>query len=275
MKLKQVHIIFLLTLSLHLNAQKIDSKFQFHEGTQSYNKGEYDNAHKRFNTAYKLDSTNLDALFNNGNTSYMKKQYINAIDYYKKYLAYTTHKKDKSEGYYNIGNCYLKLWDLEHEKLTKIDNELKNSKVDNDQAIELKMKNFLMTDSLQKEQQKSIEIKDKELNFAINSYKNALRQFPTDDDARFNLSYAMKLLPEKNAAYNEEYNDKKNKSKEKNKGLSSFGQKIKTQILNKIKENEFQAAYSLLNENINKDESLKKELDGLHKKLKTINDILK
>ena len=124
-------------------------------------------------------------------------------------------------------------------------------------------------------QQKSIEIKDKEINFAINSYKNALRQSPTDNDARFNLSYAMKLLPEKNAAYNEEYNDKKNKSKEKDKGLSSFGQKIKTQTLNLIKKNKFQDAYNLLNKNINKDESLKKELEGLNKKLKKINDILK
>ena len=122
------------------------------------------------------------------------------------------------------------------------------------------MKNFLLTDSLQKEQQKSIEIKDKQLNFAITSYKNSLRQSPTNDDARYNLSYAMKLLPEKNSEYNEKYNDKENESKDKDKGLSTYGQKIKTQTLNLIKKNKFQDAYTKLNGNIYKDKGLKKRI---------------
>jgi Ca-activated chloride channel homolog len=259
----------------NINAQNIDSKFHFYQGNKDYKNGEFQEALEKYNKANSLDTSNSMSLFNAGNASYRKNDFEEATMYYESYISKCGNKKEKSDGYYNIGNSNLKIWERESNLLDLIDKELIISKIEDNQDIKEKMKNFLITDSLLKKQKISLENKDKVLSIAIKSYKNAIRENPSINDARYNLSYAIRLLPEKTDEYNNEYKNKeKNKENEKQKTISENGKEIKKKTLKLIQENKFKEAYSLLNNGISKDETLK-ELEELNKKLKILNEILK
>ena len=259
----------------NINAQNIDSKFNLYHGNKDYKNGEFQEALKKYNKAYSLDISNDISLFNAGNASYRKNNFEEAVMYYEKYISKCDSKKEKSDGYYNIGNSNLKIWERESNLLDLIDKELSNSKIEDTQDIKEKMKNFLITDSLLKKQKISLENKDKILSIAIKNYKNAIRENPSNKDARYNLSYSIRLLPEKTEEYNNEYNNEEKKNNnEKQKTISKNGVEIKKKTLKLIQENKFKEAYSVLNKGISKDESLK-ELEELNKKLKILNEILK
>ncbi|MBM77071.1 MAG: hypothetical protein CL846_01180 [Crocinitomicaceae bacterium] len=259
----------------NINAQNIDSKFNLYHGNKDYKNGQFQEALKKFNKANSLDISNNISLFNAGNASYRKNEFEEATMYYEKYISKCDNKKEKSDGYYNIGNSNLKIWERESNLLDLIDKELSNSKIEDDQNIKEKMKNFLITDSLLKKQKISLENKDKVLSIAIKNYKNAIRENPSNKDARYNLSYSIRLLPEKTEEYNNEYNNEEKKNEnEKQKTISKNGVEIKKKTLKLIQENKFKEAYSVLNKGISKDESLK-ELEELNKKLKILNEILK
>ncbi len=271
--------LIMILIYSNINAQNIDSKFNLYHGNKDYKNGEYQEALKKYNKANSLDISNNISLFNAGNASFRKNEFEEATMYYQKYILKCDNKKEKSDGYYNIGNSNLKIWERESNLLDLIDKELSNSKIEDDQNIKEKMKNFLITDSLLKMQKILLENKDKVLSIAIKNYKNAIRENPSNKDARYNLSYSIRLLPEKTEEYNNEFNNKYNNEEKKNenekqKTISKNGVEIKKKTLKLIQENKFKEAYSVLNKGISKDESLK-ELEELNKKLKILNEILK
>ena len=103
------------------------------------------------------DEKNLAAFYNSGNASYMSGDFESARESFNSFISKTNNIDDKSKAHYNIGNSFL----TEYAKEAKEKGQAPSSNI---------LKN------------------------AIKEYQQSLRFNPNDKDARYNLSYAMKLL---------------------------------------------------------------------------------
>ena len=151
--------IFFITLSItQAFAQDMMSKLRMKEGNEAYNSGEFLQSNDLYSQSFKNDTSNLKAAFNNGNSSFMSGDFESSRNNFNQYLQSNITKEEKSKAYYNIGNSYL----TEYAKSAQ-ENTGQSPNSD------------LLTN-------------------AVDNYKKSLRNNPTDEDARYNLSYAMKLL---------------------------------------------------------------------------------
>ena len=151
--------IFFISLTItQAFAQDMMSKLRMKEGNEAYNSGEFLQSNDLYSQSFKNDTSNLKAAFNNGNSSFMSGDFESSRNNFNQYLQSNITKEEKSKAYYNIGNSYL----TEYAKSAQ-ENTGQSPNSD------------LLTN-------------------AVDNYKKSLRNNPTDEDARYNLSYAMKLL---------------------------------------------------------------------------------
>ena len=156
---KGISLIFFISISLtQAFAQDMMSKLRMKEGNEAYNSGEFLQSNELYSQSFKNDTSNLKAAFNNGNSSFMSGDFESSRNNFNQYIQSNITKEEKSKAYYNIGNSYL----TEYAKSTQ---ENSGQPPNSD----------LLTN-------------------AVDNYKKSLRNNPTDEDARYNLSYAMKLL---------------------------------------------------------------------------------
>ena len=175
-------LFFIIFITSCIYGQTIESKLSLEKGNQSYIKGDYNTSSSNYNNSIISDESNLDAFFNNGNSSLMAGKFEEARNYYKNYIDKSESEEDKSKAHYNVGNSFLTEYAKETKETGKSNGEY-----------------------LQK---------------AINEYKQSLRYNPQDKDARYNLSYATKLIQ------NQENKDQENKDQE-NKNQENKNQKEK------------------------------------------------
>ena len=187
-------LFFVIFISSCLHSQTIESKLSLQKGNQSYIKGDYNTSSSNYNNSIISDENNLDAFFNNGNSSLMAGKFEEARNYYKNYIDKSDSEEDKSKAHYNVGNSFLTEYAKETKETGKSNGEY-----------------------LQK---------------AIKEYKQTMRYNPQDRDARNNLSYATKLMQnQKNKDQenkDQENKDQKNKDQE-NKDQENKDQKEKDQ----------------------------------------------
>ena len=164
--------LLLLTLS---NWGQTEEKVMLNKGIEAYKKGNFNLALEEFNNGYKTNGEYKKALFNAGDAALFNDSITIAKDLFSEYISVADSKTEKSKGYYNLGNVQYK----EYENLTK--NPEKSQ-----EAV-------------------------KALKESIKSYKNALRNNPKDNDARYNLKLAMSKLPPPN-----ENKDQQNKEDKQN-----------------------------------------------------------
>ena len=132
-----------------------DYRSNTRKGNKAYNDTKYADAEILYRKALVSDSTFYKAQYNMGDALYKQKQYDGAIKYYNKAIENpATDSQTKSNAHYNVGNSYLQSG-LEDRN--------------NPQSME-KFKN------------------------AISSYSEALKINPNNEDAKYNLSYARKML---------------------------------------------------------------------------------
>ncbi|MAJ05934.1 MAG: hypothetical protein CL827_03615 [Crocinitomicaceae bacterium] len=177
-------LFFIIFITSCIYGQTIESKLSLEKGNQSYIKGDYNTSSSNYNNSIISDESNLDAFFNNGNSSLMAGKFEEARNYYKNYIDKSESEEDKSKAHYNVGNSFLTEYAKETKETGKSNGEY-----------------------LQK---------------AINEYKQSLRYNPQDKDARYNLSYATKLIQ------NQENKDPQNKDQE-NKDQENKNQENKNQ----------------------------------------------
>ena len=177
-------LFFVIFITSCFYAQTIESKLSLEKGNQSYIKGDYNTSSSNYNNSIISDESNLDAFFNNGNSFLMAGKFEEARNYYKNYIDKSESEEDKSKAHYNVGNSFLTEYAKETKETGKSNGEY-----------------------LQK---------------AINEYKQSLRYNPQDKDARYNLSYATKLMQ------NQENKDPQNKDQE-NKDQENKDQENKNQ----------------------------------------------
>lgn len=193
-----ISFLFFIVASLQFNGQTIESKLELNEGNQAYKNGDFNKSSSNYEKSLSKDEKNIAAFYNSGNASYMSGDFESARESFNSFISKTKSIEDKSKAHYNIGNSFL----TEYAKEAK-----------------------------EKEQAPSSDI----LKNAIKEYQQSLRLNPNDKDARYNLSYAMKLLQnqEKQEQENQDQDkenkdqDQKNKDDKENKDNKDQDQKEK------------------------------------------------
>jgi hypothetical protein len=121
----------------------------------------------------------------------MKGEYEEAREYFKTYISKSSDKLDKSLAHYNLGNSFLK----QHQK--EVNEGGQNSA--------------------------------EHLQNAVNEYKQSLRHNPKDSDARYNLSYAMKLMQNQQNKDKDQQDKEQQDKDQKDKDQKEQDQKKKNQ----------------------------------------------
>jgi Ca-activated chloride channel homolog len=159
-------------------AQTTD-KIVFNEGVNAYREGNYAAAQERFESAATQNPQNIRALFNAGNSAFLGGDYDKAKQHFSQYANSSPSSFDRAKGFYNLGNVQLQ------EALQAEANPESKGQAQN----------------LFKQ--------------AITSYKESLKFNPTDEDAKYNLTYAMKKL-QQNQQNEQNQQDNKDQQKEDN-----------------------------------------------------------
>ena len=170
-----IGILFFIVASLQFHGQTIESKLKLNEGNQAYKNGDFNKSSSNYEKSLSEDKKNLAAFYNSGNAFYMSGDFESARESFNSFISKTNNIDDKSKAHYNIGNSFL----TEYAKEAKEKGQAPSSDI---------LKN------------------------AIKEYQQSLRFNPKDKDARYNLSYAMKLLQDQEKQ--EQENKDQNKDKE-------------------------------------------------------------
>ena len=170
-----IGILFFIVASLQFHGQTIESKLKLNEGNQAYKNGDFNKSSSNYEKSLSEDKKNLAAFYNSGNAFYMSGDFESARESFNSFISKTSNIDDKSKAHYNIGNSFL----TEYAKEAKEKGQAPSSDI---------LKN------------------------AIKEYQQSLRFNHKDKDARYNLSYAMKLLQDQEKQ--EQENKDQNKDKE-------------------------------------------------------------
>ena len=177
---KYISILFLIAASIKFHGQTIESKLKLNEGNQAYKNGDFNKSSSNYEKSLSEDKKNLAAFYNSGNASYMSGDFESARESFNSFISKTKNIDDKSKAHFNIGNSYL----TEYAKEAKEKGQAPSSDI---------LKN------------------------AIKEYQQSLRYNPSDKDARYNLSYTMKLLQNQEKKEQENKDQKKDKKDPENK----------------------------------------------------------
>ena len=205
-----VGILFFIVASLQFHGQTIESKLKLNEGNQAYKNGDFNKSSSNYEKSLSEDKKNLAAFYNSGNASYMSGDFESARESFNSFISKTNNIDDKSKAHYNIGNSFL----TEYAKEAKEKGQAPSSDI---------LKN------------------------AIKEYQQSLRFNPKDKDARYNLSYAMKLLQDQqkqeqeNKDQNKDQEDKEDQDNKDNKEQDNKEKKDQDQKEKDGKDKEKQA----------------------------------
>jgi len=157
MKEKLIILLVLLscsTFTFSQNQKKVRNNLR--KGNKEYNQGEYTKAEIAYRKSLEADAKSPDAAFNLGNSLYKQEKYKEADEQYQAAAEYEKDKVKKSWSYHNSGNVYL------------------------EQAVE--------------KRENPDQTYNENLKKSIEAYKQALRSNPRDNETRYNLALAQKLL---------------------------------------------------------------------------------
>jgi Ca-activated chloride channel family protein len=155
-----------------------------------------------------------------GNDSYNGGKPMEALNYYKKSLK---EKQDYYKANFNLGDAYYKTADLIRTgKLPSPDKRMTKDSAANilyNQAaeqFEVVAKSVSHPDTIQKAWHNygNSKLMQKSYEDAILGYKKALKLNPKDEDTRYNLAYAQKLLAEQKKNQKDKDKDKKDDKKD-------------------------------------------------------------
>lgn len=208
------------------------------EGNKNYEKGKYSDAEQSYQKSLQKKNDSYKGTFNLGDAYYKQGKYKEAINEFQILSNKKTSSDTLAKAYHNLGNSYLKNY--------------------------LSQPKMIANDSMSADREKM-------LTNGIDAYKNALKNNPNDEDTRYNLSYASRLLKQeqKQNQQNKKDKDKDKKDKKDNKDKDNKDQnkkdqkqeqKQQQQAQNKISKEDAQRLLEASNnEEKNTQEKLKRE----------------
>ncbi len=176
-------------------------------GNKNYQKQAYNNSEVEYEKALLEDSISVAANYNLSNSYFKQNKYDLAEQKLNESIEFTNDKNEKSEIYYNLGNVKL----MQAQELLK---------------------------------QGNAEDVIKKISESIVSYKNALRQKPSDTDAKFNLQIAQEVLKQlkeqqkQQQEQNQDNQDQQQKDDKENKNQGEQENKDRDQGQNKDSDND-------------------------------------
>lgn len=185
----------------------------------------------------------------------LNEDFVAAEMAYRKALS---KQSNNIAGMYNLGNSYYETGNFEealyrHQQTAK----LATSKAAKHKAFH-NMGNVLM--------------QNKNCKAAVEAYKSALRNAPSDDETRYNLAIAKECAKQQE---DEEKKDKKeNKDEKKNEGPSEYAKMMKKKADDALILNDFVKAHSIMKEALSKDGTTKHFEDYINR-LEVITKIVK
>ncbi|MDD8017375.1 MAG: tetratricopeptide repeat protein [Bacteroidota bacterium] len=144
-----------------------------------------------------LRAQTIRSLVSNGNHLYEKNQYSDAEAEYRKSLE---KDKDLMEGSYNLGNAVYK----QHRFDEAVQNYNQALSKTNDKTTQSQLYYNMGNSYLDAKQYQE----------SINAYKNSLKLNPQDDDAKYNLSYAYKMLNQQQQQKKQQQKQNKDKKQD-------------------------------------------------------------
>lgn len=108
--------------------------------------------------------------------------------------------KDNSDISYNFGNLYIENNELESARLRLVES------IESTEDKSLKHKSYHNLGNVLMEEE--------QFQMAVDAYKDALRNDPTDEETRYNLAYAKSKLKDEKNDENKDGDDNKNKNKD-------------------------------------------------------------
>lgn len=156
-------IVFCLSM-LAIQAMGQKEKSLLREGNKAYEKGEFETASERYNESLEIDGSYGKASFNLGNAQYRSGALGEASKQYEVAAADAIDPADKAKAYHNVGNSFL------NAARMLIENPPEPN------------------DSVQPPDPQQL------IKASIEAYKKALRNAPEDEESRYNLAYAQKML---------------------------------------------------------------------------------
>ncbi|WNJ19905.1 tetratricopeptide repeat protein [Pontibacter sp. G13] len=136
-------------------------------GNRAYRGSDVQGAQSRYMEALTANPDNQASTFNLGNALYQQGQYAQAAEQFKRAATMTENAVQQAEAYHNLGNSKLQ------------------------EALAAQQQGGMMP---QQQGQGGPNGGGNPLQESVEAYKQSLRRNPGDQDTRYNLSYAMKLL---------------------------------------------------------------------------------
>jgi hypothetical protein len=237
-----------------------------YQASEAYESGDFKSADSLYTVALESASGDELALYNRGVVRFESSRYEEAIPDFLAAAESFGEDTLKSNAYHNLGNAHIKGWYQKDFTLDVLKAQIEELGQTDGANVDVKMINYLKKDSLLQIQKKVLSDKKAHLKDGIEAYKDALRVSPANANARYNLVYAMNLLPKKPDPSD---NDDEDQDKPE---PTEYAKKLKQQALDLVRTHEFEKAYKLLEEGTKKDETVQ-QFEELIKNLKIIVDI--
>lgn len=152
-----------------------------------------------FGFSQSLLGNNNKSILRKGNKDYKEKNFERAAKYYNQVLE---NDPKNIIGHFNLGNTYYRksAFDTAMTHYQAAIHELNDEK--------LKSKGYYNLGNVM--------LQKREFQKAIDAYKQSLKADPNNEDARYNLSYALKMLQQQQQQQQQQRQDQKNQDKQKN-----------------------------------------------------------
>ncbi len=160
------------------------------QGTEAYQKGDYETASEKFQSAIAQNNQSVKGNFNLGNSYFKRQKYDEALPHFQDAVRHAPDEQTKSKAFYNLGNTYLAKAQAGMQQ----------------QGNQMPMMNEEGQEALKK---------------AIDAYKEALRSNSSDFEAKNNLAMAYKLLRQQQQQQQQQQQKNEEKENEDQKNQQS------------------------------------------------------
>ena len=183
-------LLLIIILNFSLQTFAQRERSLIRQGNKKYEKNQFLDSEIKYKEALEKNPGITAGTFNLGDAYYKQKKYEQAAQQFEITAGKTSEKGTRGKAYHNLGNSYLQMYKNDPSSGQSIQN----------------------------------------LDKSINAYKNALRIDPSDQDTKYNLSYAMKLRQQQiQNQKNDKKQDKNNKQDKKDKKDQNNNQKKENQ----------------------------------------------